>query len=69
MNSSSRVKSVRWNSIPSSLTIWMTLSRVMPRRIPELAGGVLTTPFFTRKMFSPGPSATMPAELSRIASS
>ena len=41
----------------------------MPRRIPELAGGVLTTPCFTRKMFSPGPSATTPAEFSRIASS
>ena len=34
------------------------VSRVIPGRIDIESGGVRSRPFFTTKMFSPGPSAT-----------
>ena len=54
---------------PRSWAIWMTLSRVIPGRIDIESGGVTMRPSLTTKMFSPGPSATYPSSLSRIASS
>jgi len=54
--------------ISSSRQIWMTESRVMPGRIEEESGGVITLPLETRKMFSPEPSETKPRSSSAMPS-
>ena len=54
--------------MPIRLASRTTLSRVMPERPAAARGGVTRVPFFTRKRFSPLPSATWPAELSPMPS-
>jgi hypothetical protein len=56
-------------SMPSFLAIVTTALDVMPSSAPALVGGVEMTPFFTRNMFSPTPSATQPFGARQMASS
>ena len=68
VNRSSEERSVSLVSMPSSsLASFMMVSLVMPAKIvPSL--GVRSWLFFTRKMFSPGPSATLFSKSRRRAS-
>ena len=57
MYTSSRVMRFSTTLMPSSSARVRMVLRVMPFR-QEVTSGVYTTPFLTRKMFSPEPSAT-----------
>jgi len=64
MYTSERVISFSMTWYPLSWAMVTTESLVIPSSTPEANGGVNSLPFLTMKMFSPGPSATVPLVLS-----